>query len=902
MSTLEQQIGPCHIARLSNEGGRAANEDCYGSWGTEDGTFGCWVVADGLGGHRGGEIASALAVQAVVERFKRYPVFSSEAIREAIERANQAILKGQQENPRHFGMRTTIVVLLIEGRYALWGHVGDSRLYHFRKGMWLFQTKDHSVTQAFYDAGHIETKDLRTDENRSSLTRVLGNQETAEPEVLKKPIELTPEDSLLLCTDGLWEHIEEESMKVDLEETWATSPQDWLDRLEERLLQTATGEFDNYTAYAVFFRPPPGSLPAVAAPSTATKHPAFGSAAVPNQKRVKALGAIGFLLVSLAALAFFFLPEKYIPKTPGGGSNRPPEANQDTVTTDPGVPVSILVLENDQDPDQDKLMLAAVGAAEHGTVEFEGQVIVYTPHPETVGMRETFTYEVTDGTAYVRGLVEVRVRAPAGSIVPPEPKNDEATTQPQTAVVIDVLQNDYDANDDPLTVSTLEQPSHGNVERTTEGSVVYTPEDGFDGVDEFRYQVSDGRDTAWATVRVKVETPNQKPEAGDDRATTEAGKAVTVEVLKNDTDPDEKPEPLRIDRIEVETGGTAEISEDGKSILFTPKEDFAGEAIITYVVTDGEAEGTATLKVQVAQPLSPPLPPPPPPPAENQPPTAAPDPVDSASLSLEIDVLANDTDPENQPLTLKGISKPSHGTARIQNGLIVYKRNPTFKGTDTFTYTVSDGQKEATGKVTVTFASVLKAGFISKPLHGLSYSWIPGDPGKNIGPFWIGTTEVTRDAYKKFIAAQKLPMPPQDTNLEGDFYPVIEVSWSDAKEFCKWSGGRLPTPAEWQYAALEGQEQTFPWGASDPSCTAKADDGANYKGCPGQNPLLPVSSFGENQFGLYDVIGNVWEWCEGATMLGGSFKTSRGNLTDMRKKPDKGFVDVGFRCVRDKAP
>jgi len=891
MSTLEKKDGPFEAAWLSEVGGREVNQDCYGSLGAEKVGVRCWVVADGLGGHRGGEIASALATEAIVEYFKRYQVFSTEAIEHSFELAQQAILKKQAEEPDLYSMRTTAVVLLIDGDRALWGHVGDSRLYHFRKGQKLFQTSDHSVTQAFHDAGHISTQQMRTDINRSRLIKVLGKDEAVDPKVQKKPVQLTPEDTLLLCTDGFWEPVDEDSMEEDLGQTWMNSPQEWIDRMEARLRRTVQDEFDNYTAYAIFFRPQPGIFAAAvpAKPKTGTSVRGYGS--VPSRKG-KALATFGLLLVSLLVLAYFLVPAEKVPWAPAG-PNQPPTANDDTAQTEAGTLVPIQVLENDVDPDGDKLILAAVGSAEHGEVDWQGEIIEYTPNQGFSG-RDYFTYRVTDGRVLATGSVEVRVRALPGSITAPDAQDDEATTGAETPVPIAVLKNDFDADGDELVISELGQPSNGTVREEPDGSVTYTPDRDFEGKDEFRYQVSDGELTAWAVVKVKVEAPNQPPVAHDDSASAEAGKPETIHVLDNDTDAENQ--PLRVVRIEASIGGTPEISDDEKTVVFTPTAGFSGEASFIYVISDGAAEAKATVRIiQVAAP------PPPSRPSENQPPKPELDEVSTIGLRLAIKVLENDKDPEGQELTLKSVTQPTHGTAKAQGAVVTYQRDPEFKGADQFTYVVSDGQKEATGTVKIQVFDVLKPGFVTQSSHGLAYVWVPADEEKSIGPLWLGKTEVTMDAYKRFMNAQNQQMPSQGAAPSGETYPVIEVSWSDAKNFCGWSGGRLPTKEEWQHAASEGKAQDVPWGDSELSCEQGATNGANYKRC-NKGSAIPVSSFEGNAFSLHDMIGNVWEWCDGQMVLGGGFKTRKGSLGKVKQEQDRALPDVGFRCARDNAP
>ncbi len=146
---------------------------------------------------------------------------------------------------------------------------------------------------------------------------------------------------------------------------------------------------------------------------------------------------------------------------------------------------------------------------------------------------------------------------------------------------------------------------------------------------------------------------------------------------------------------------------------------------------------------------------------------------------------------------------------------------------------------------------------------------IPRHPVTLANGFWLGRTEVTVTAYRRFAAATGRTMPsPPDFNRgwRDDTHPMVKVSWHDAKAYCAWTGGRLPTEAEWEYAARAGRETKYPWGntmsrdranyGADECCGGKAEGRDRWEN------TSPVGSFPPNDFGLHDVSGNVWEWCE----------------------------------------
>ncbi len=235
---------------LSRAGGREANEDYCDFRELE--SVACWVVADGLGGHRGGETASRIAVDAVLASFYADPEFSSAALRRHLEAAQREILKAQKEQSALSGMRTTIVVAITDLHNILWAHVGDSRLYVFEGGRVVFCTRDHSVVQAMVNAGELSPDDARHHEDRNRLLRSLGNDEgDLRPSIRDEEWPWYRGAALLLCTDGFWEHVTEDEMAVDLAK--AGSARDWLAKMEGRLLERVAEGHDNYTALAVLF-------------------------------------------------------------------------------------------------------------------------------------------------------------------------------------------------------------------------------------------------------------------------------------------------------------------------------------------------------------------------------------------------------------------------------------------------------------------------------------------------------------------------------------------------------------------------------------------------------------------------------------------------------------------------
>ncbi len=236
-------------ATCSRTGGRPYNEDAVGFRERAEGG-GCWLVADGLGGHGGGEVASRLAVETLLALYETLPLDTPEQIHQALQQAEQAIHDRQHGERRLSQMRSTLVGLFCTGDQALWAHIGDSRLYHFRDGRVRFQTADHSVPWALVQAGEITPAEVRHHEDRNRLLRTLGNDKALRPVITETATALQQGDAFLLCSDGFWEYVTEPRMEICLSKS--ASPAAWLQTMEHLLLACAEPEHDNYTALALY--------------------------------------------------------------------------------------------------------------------------------------------------------------------------------------------------------------------------------------------------------------------------------------------------------------------------------------------------------------------------------------------------------------------------------------------------------------------------------------------------------------------------------------------------------------------------------------------------------------------------------------------------------------------------
>jgi formylglycine-generating enzyme required for sulfatase activity len=237
-----------------------------------------------------------------------------------------------------------------------------------------------------------------------------------------------------------------------------------------------------------------------------------------------------------------------------------------------------------------------------------------------------------------------------------------------------------------------------------------------------------------------------------------------------------------------------------------------------------------------------------------------------------------------------------------------------------------------TNELAGTFSEIAEG---QRSRSGLHYVWIPPgefwmgairggtDAEPDEGPrhrvritkgFWMGDTPVTVVAYARFPGSQNPAAKPD--------HPIVDVTWDQAKAYCEWDAGRLPTEAEWEYAARGGKDGLkYPWGNDI------TPDNANYSGSKWHG-TSPVHTYPPNAWGLYDMAGNVWEWVadwydkdyyasspaddprgpqSGAlrVLRGGSFVDVARFLRAsgrFRVAPGGRSLNIGFRCVREVVP
>lgn len=250
-AVLPSRLANCRIKAHSHRGGRMRNEDCVGAW-CSDSTV-LMALADGMGGHPQGDVAADMAVRHLGRRFSEeacpelvtprafLPTGFLEAHDELIGYGSQL---GGNDQPR-----TTLVAALVQEDQLWWAHCGDSRLYVVRGGQLLLRTRDHSFIElnALLDADPA----LTPPPSRHTLFSCIGSP--ARPLIDSAgPLDLQPGDRMLLCSDGLWDGLDDAEITAELS---ARDLDDAVAWLTERALQEGGERCDNVTMLAMSWDP-----------------------------------------------------------------------------------------------------------------------------------------------------------------------------------------------------------------------------------------------------------------------------------------------------------------------------------------------------------------------------------------------------------------------------------------------------------------------------------------------------------------------------------------------------------------------------------------------------------------------------------------------------------------------
>lgn len=231
-------------------GGRTEDQDCLAYY--EVNGHQIFTVCDGMGGHAGGCVASALAAKTMTESLSHQSdtISISEAIVAAVSDANSVVYRKSQEEPSLRGMGTTITLLVINNEAAYVTHIGDSRVYQLRSGRKVFRTFDHSMVFEQVARGNLTEEEARQNPRSNILSRALGVLPDIEVKVNK--LEYRKGDRFVLCCDGVWNTQPEQDVismftaSEDLETTVMSTRSTM-----EEIGKNAGGHHDNHTMIAV---------------------------------------------------------------------------------------------------------------------------------------------------------------------------------------------------------------------------------------------------------------------------------------------------------------------------------------------------------------------------------------------------------------------------------------------------------------------------------------------------------------------------------------------------------------------------------------------------------------------------------------------------------------------------
>ena len=360
--------------------------------------------------------------------------------------------------------------------------------------------------------------------------------------------------------------------------------------------------------------------------------------------------------------------------------NDPPVAVVDAVTTLEDTPLeNINVLANDIDVDGDTLTVLEVSSAEGAEVTLNDDGTVnYLPNVNFNGV-DTITYSVSDGLGGVT-TGELKISVEAVNDAPVVTGEQVNAVQNESIDAIAVLLNDEDPDGNPLTVEAAVASNGGTVEINGDGTLKYTPAPDFVGEETLTYTVIDGQGgRVEGQVTVSVASLDDGPVANDDSVVVEEGAPlVSLDVLGNDRVADG--ETLTVVSASSEQGATVVINDDG-TLDYQAPANYTGVDVVTYTVRDSQGrESQSTLTVTVND--------------VNDAPVASDDSTTAlqAALLENINVLANDTDPENNALTVIEAVSANGATVVINaDGTLNYQSAEGFSGLDTVSYTISDG-------------------------------------------------------------------------------------------------------------------------------------------------------------------------------------------------------------------
>uniref|UniRef100_UPI001298516C Ig-like domain-containing protein n=1 Tax=Roseimaritima sediminicola TaxID=2662066 RepID=UPI001298516C len=446
------------------------------------------------------------------------------------------------------------------------------------------------------------------------------------------------------------------------------------------------------------------------------------------------------------------------------------------------------------DIDGDTLTVSQVADPTNGSATINGDGdIVYTPNLNFHGT-DSLTYQIDDGAG---GANTATITITVASVNDtPVAVDDAVTTNEDTPISIDVLDNDGDVDGDALSVAIHEQPSAGSLQLNLDGSITYTPVANFSGIDSFAYSLSDPQQASdKAVVTVTVVPVNDAPRASDDSATTPEDTTVTIDVLGNDVDLDDSDLTVTLDGQAAH--GTAVVDAHGW-ITYTPAANFHGSDTFRYEVRDASgASDTAEVSVMV-NPV-------------NDPPVANADATTtSQDTAITIDVLSNDGDVDGDTLAVSLASQPANGSAAVNaDGTLTYTPVAGFSGEDSFIYEVRDGQG---GRDSATVTVTVQSGTLNVEYALDSRRINLGSNGKVSITLW-GTAQLTGSQIDPssvvFAGANPLRWKVMDVDGDGHDDLFLKFAVNDLRDVLSASYSEVDSKAKTRSTPTELSARTI---------------------------------------------------------------------------------------------
>lgn len=237
------------IGKTSRLGNRPINQDRIGAF--ERNNTVLLVLGDGLGGKAGGEVAAQALIDTVANEFMavKLPISNPKKfMTDALHAAHFAVIEAGKRREPPVNPGTTAVLCLVQNGRAWWAHAGDSRLYLFRGGVPIYRTRDHSFVEKLYERGHITSDKRNSHPLRNYMTRCIGLSNDVPEVTVSNEIALHKGDVIMLCSDGLWEPIDEMQIGMKILDGRLS---DAMDNLAQTADENSYPNSDNISAVAI---------------------------------------------------------------------------------------------------------------------------------------------------------------------------------------------------------------------------------------------------------------------------------------------------------------------------------------------------------------------------------------------------------------------------------------------------------------------------------------------------------------------------------------------------------------------------------------------------------------------------------------------------------------------------